>query len=80
MHPANDVLYCANQDSDSIIAFKVLLQQPQLPAIFIVLDDADDCFVRTMASDALFQVTSDGDLEPLGEPLHIPTPVCIAFQ
>ncbi len=29
MHPALDVLYCANQDSDSIIAFKVPLRRPQ---------------------------------------------------
>jgi 6-phosphogluconolactonase (cycloisomerase 2 family) len=66
MHPQSDVLYCANQDSDSIVAFKVLQHASPLSA-------------AASGPSSYHQVTGAGGLEPLGEPLVIPTPVCVAF-
>ncbi len=80
MHPQADVLYCANQDSDCVVAFKVNAAPSTASRCLLTHQAACDWSAALITSEPRLQVTSDGNLDALGQPLHVPTPVCIAFQ
>jgi 6-phosphogluconolactonase (cycloisomerase 2 family) len=80
MHPQADVLYCANQDSDCIVAFKVKPAPSTASRCLLSRQAACHWSAALITSEPRLQVTSDGNLDALGQPLHVPTPVCIAFQ
>jgi 6-phosphogluconolactonase len=92
VHQSGEFLYVSNRGYDSIARFD--LQDPERPELvdqtdsggewprhFTTGPDGDFLFVANQQSDDLhtFRIGGEGSLEPTGDVLGIPQPVCVVF-
>ncbi len=95
VHPSGHFVYASNRGHDSIAAFAIsetdgrltcLGQTPtrgKTPRNFNISPDGRFLLAANQASDdvTLFRVnTKNGALEAVGDPIKIPTPVCVVFR